>query len=717
MRQVVAVFAILALLGILVPGTASAFVAPEEEQVINPMPLQVMHPEVQKQLGQSPEWQEFISQGNGNYFKIRWNELTGSPHNVVCSGVQLPLPLNEGNIEQKTRDFISSYSGLLKVNSDDLSLLRAVKRGDNWYVCYRQEKEGIPVISGLVRLTINRYGKVIQFGSDAYADSGLTTASNIPQDEAEEIAKEAVDFDPAEDQVIGSSKAIFPYRSDTTVTTHLTWEVKLSIQDPPGEWLVYVDAHSGDVVYGFNSIDFFDDNRIWGHVNGWIYPHHPADSTKPKYFALEKVKVYTDPPESTYTDWNGYYSLDVPDVGPYLLESRLEGQHLVVKVDPSWGIPNALHSAWVYADGPHNWTWGEQGNELDDEVNMYYWATWIYGQLKLYTNPFNQFDLMDYYDRPMWAIVRNYHFPDTCSYLNTYYNARTGDIFFGRGILGECRNPSLDNDVIFHEYGHAIVHHVQAMLISRTWQWDAMHEGFADYWAAIMNDDPLIGEGVSSDPSLWRNLENNLRYPDDFIYEPHHDGQIISGALWDLREDLGGTFTDGLFFEALFGIPMYFSDYLDQILIADDLFYGDADPSNGTPHEDDILHAFSDNHGITPSPGGVSGHLTASTTWEDSLRLVGPVVVDPGVCLTISPGARVNADPWVTLKVEGTLKAQGTVTNWIDITSDEGGWFQIWFSEDASDSSVLSYCNIQNGYYGIYGNQKAMTISHCSEQP
>ncbi len=228
-----------------------------------------------------------------------------------------------------------------------------------------------------------------------------------------------------------------------------------------------------------------------------------------------------------------------------------------------------------------------------------------------------------------------------------------------------------------------------------------------------MNNDPLIGEGVSSDPSLWRNLENSLRCPDDFIYEPHHDGQIISGALWDLREGLGGTCTDGLFFEALFGIPMYFSDFLDQMLIADDLFYGDADPSNGTPHEDDILHAFSDNHGITPSPGGVSGHLTANTTWEDSLRLVGPVVVDSGVCLTISPGSRVSADPWVTLKVEGTLKAQGTVANWIDITSDEGGWFQIWFSEEASDSSVLSYCNIQNGYYGIYGNQKAMTISHC----
>jgi len=493
------------------------------------------------------------------------------------------------------------------------------------------------------------------------------------------------------------------------VTTHLTWEVKLSIEEPPGEWLVYVDAHSGDVVYGFNSIDFFGD-RIWGYVSGNIYPHHPADSTETMRFPLEKVKVYTDPPESTYTNWSGYYSLDVPDVGPYLLESRLEGQHLVVKVHPYWGIPNALHSAWVYADGPHNWTWGEQGDELDDEVNMYYWVTQIYATVKgdIGSPPRFFFDLMDYYDRPMWATVR-----DPIG-GNAYYRPSTGDIYFGAGDPAHgIQNLSLDNDVIFHEYGHAIVHHIQAMLISRTWQWDAMHEGFADYWAAIMNDDPLMGEGVFSNPSYWRNLVNSLRYPDDFIYQPHHDGQIISGALWDLRENLGGTFTDGLFFEALFGIPMYFSDYLDQILIADDLFYGDADPSNGSPHQDDILHAFSDNHGIIPSPEGVSGHLTANTTWEDSLRLVGPVVVDSGVSLTISPGARVNADSWVTLKVEGTLKAQGTVTNWIDITSDEGGWFQIWFTEDASDSSIFSYCNIQNGNYGIYGNQKAMTITHC----
>jgi len=197
MRRVVALFAILAFLGILVPVTASAFVAPEEGQVINPMPPVVMHPEVQKQLGQLPEWQGFISQDQGNYFKIRWNELTQTPHNVVCSGAQLPLPLNEGNIEQKTREFISSYSGLLKVTPEDLSLLRAIKRDDNWYVCYRQEKDGIPVISGLVRLTINRYGKVIQFGSDAYPDSGISTTPLLSEDEAEQIAEEAVGFDPA----------------------------------------------------------------------------------------------------------------------------------------------------------------------------------------------------------------------------------------------------------------------------------------------------------------------------------------------------------------------------------------------------------------------------------------------------------------------------------------------------------------------------------------
>jgi len=71
MRQVIALFAILVLLGILVPVTASAFVDPEGKQVISPMPPVVMHQDVQRQLGELPEWQEFVSQDHGNFFKIR----------------------------------------------------------------------------------------------------------------------------------------------------------------------------------------------------------------------------------------------------------------------------------------------------------------------------------------------------------------------------------------------------------------------------------------------------------------------------------------------------------------------------------------------------------------------------------------------------------------------------------------------------------------------
>ena len=40
--------------------------------------------------------------------------------------------------------------------------------------------------------------------------------------------------------------------------------------------------------------------------------------------------------------------------------------------------------------------------------------------------------------------------------------------------------------------------------------------------------------------------------PDDMINSTHHDGQIWSRALWDIRQELGHVVADTLILEAIF---------------------------------------------------------------------------------------------------------------------------------------------------------------------
>ena len=46
---------------------------------------------------------------------------------------------------------------------------------------------------------------------------------------------------------------------------------------------------------------------------------------------------------------------------------------------------------------------------------------------------------------------------------------------------------------------------------------------------------------TSTVPHCLRRLDTNLHYPADLNGEVHHDGQIWSRALWDIRQALGPT--------------------------------------------------------------------------------------------------------------------------------------------------------------------------------
>ena len=133
------------------------------------------------------------------------------------------------------------------------------------------------------------------------------------------------------------------------------------------------------------------------------------------------------------------------------------------------------------------------------------------------------------------------------------------------------RDFGYDADVVMHEYGHLVVDAIAGL---GSWSWDELgldfgpsilHEGTADYFAATLDGDPLMGEyfeGLDTTPGAavtlpgategsLRRVDSRLSCPDDLVGEPHVDGRLWASLLWALHEALGAERADRLAYVAV----------------------------------------------------------------------------------------------------------------------------------------------------------------------
>jgi hypothetical protein len=134
------------------------------------------------------------------------------------------------------------------------------------------------------------------------------------------------------------------------------------------------------------------------------------------------------------------------------------------------------------------------------------------------------------------------------------------ELRFGKGGVDDAE----DAEVILHEYGHAI-HFSQNFDFGG--EGGAISEGFGDYWAVTVSDHvaPTPDEACVADwdstsytsdvPHCLRRVDTNLHYPEDLTGAVHHDGEIWSRALWDIRKALGPTTADTIILEGSFDFP------------------------------------------------------------------------------------------------------------------------------------------------------------------
>ena len=132
---------------------------------------------------------------------------------------------------------------------------------------------------------------------------------------------------------------------------------------------------------------------------------------------------------------------------------------------------------------------------------------------------------------------------------------------FGKGGVDDAE----DAEVILHEYGHAIQDSQMTPFgFGSSLEAGSIGEGFGDYFAVTVSnviaptpDSPCVADWdsvsyTSTTPHCLRRIDLNLHYPQDLKGLVHHDGQIWSRALWDIRNALGHTPADTIILEAQF---------------------------------------------------------------------------------------------------------------------------------------------------------------------
>lgn len=117
-------------------------------------------------------------------------------------------------------------------------------------------------------------------------------------------------------------------------------------------------------------------------------------------------------------------------------------------------------------------------------------------------------------------------------------------INIGRGDGHILENLLVDSDVVGHELSHHILFE---NLSSTRGESLAIHEGMADYFAFAKSGDPCLGESICPKSSFvcfvynrcLRTADNALVYDKKYLssFDWHVEGQILSGVLWDLRQE------------------------------------------------------------------------------------------------------------------------------------------------------------------------------------
>jgi len=508
--------------------------------------------------GESPGWARQI-------LVTRSPELPSAPASAA---------FRAGDPAQTARDQLERHAAQLfgprAQERPELRVTRVRRSASGHQVFHRQFHRGVPVDETRVVVRLDRSGRLLSIYNDATPGISLEDVSpGVP-------ARLAIDR--LEQSLGQGSVARTPETAELVVLPddggRLAYRVEGTYFKPFVDMVAYVDAKNGEWIRGYDRmihekpvpagysvevpveqgpLPAATGKRAEG--TGLVLPHNPLDGHPERYDLRDGDPVIDTFRESvtlSRLDGSGLLRGDYVDV---------ENGDQARANEPTF----TYNYSSLVEDGAFH------------EVNAY----WHIDEFQHYIKSELQIDGAN--DEMQYVRVHGQEGD------NSSYSSGSDSIDLGDGGVDD----SEDGEVILHEYGHA-VHDAIAGINVGVHENAALSEGFGDYIAASYCDNALVAEWDATSynpgpPPNLRRTDTSKQYPQSMTNSSvHADGEIISAAWWDLRQDVGALVADRLIFEAMFHFPNdgNFRDFADATVMAEQSLYG------GT-HYESIIDAYS----------------------------------------------------------------------------------------------------------------------------
>ncbi|PRQ03134.1 DUF4215 domain-containing protein [Enhygromyxa salina] len=382
--------------------------------------------------------------------------------------------------------------------------------------------------------------------------------------------------------------------------------LEVSLDQPVGRWLVYVDAASGQPIARRSLVH-------WAELEIGTWRRSPLGPRQS--FAAAQMQVSVNG-QVSFTDANGQLAVPAPSAAvsftPQGPSQRVLNDSGPVSSVMEQFVPTQSFVWDLFADP-----------EQDAQLSAYVHTQLVKDYVRGIDPEFAPLDLQT-------TVTVN--ISDVC---NAFADGNTLNFYVSGG---GCENSALIADVVYHEYGH--VAHVLGLQPGVGLFNGGVSEGASDYLSATIVDDAKVGVGFfSSTADPIRELDPpgyEWHWPEDGG-EVHDEGRIIGGTLWDLRTSLiekygvaqGVAKTDQIWLDGIRRSIDTPSWYLEALISNDD----DGDLQNGTPDICEINQAFAI-HGLY-QPLGAAVELSQKELDDGSVELT----LDYGTGFDPCPGA------------------------------------------------------------------------------
>lgn len=416
---------------------------------------------------------------------------------------------------------------------------------------FQQFLEGLPVIGGRVSVHVRNDGAIVAVHSGA-VPTVAPLVDRIDAARAGAIAQSA-----APGAMTRAEPVVFAAAGEG----RHAWEVSLLQRGPTESWLVHVDRETGEVLAAEDQIQRFE-----APANVWVHPilHSGNPILEDNQMGLEKPL-----PGQTGHDFSQWYQprtlVDLEEtanggrlVGPYatVVDAVADGSDMrFARDDPRFEEVNAYY--WI------DWTQRTIQSLGFTDLGNFSGRIYVHDEVGMHGAYYGGAPVMPE-DEEHGAIHMGFHAPVGAYTFGGRLEPIDPSGFLTNGQRTRVSDASEDAEVLVHEYGHMLFRDAEARA------YGPVNEGFSDFLAASMLSRIANGSfeacvhewlehytrgpaaGLPAIPACRRIIDNELSATAENVDIYHHACQIYSGALWDVRKEMGRDASEKWAMEALF---------------------------------------------------------------------------------------------------------------------------------------------------------------------